>query len=472
MNTLLINPIIRESEPPSFFPLGLGYIAQVLLDNNHRVTVLDINANRWGEEEITKRIENLTYDIVGITGMITEYNQVKFLASVVRYHNPETKIICGGALATTIPELLLSKTDVDIAVIGEGEVTIKEVVSALENSVSLKSVDGIYFKEKEEICQTKPRLQIEKLDSIPFPARSLFPMEVYISNLSKAYFEGSFRAINMITSRGCPYNCVYCFHGMWGHKFRYRSAVNIVNEIKHLVKDYNVNAIAFNDEVFVMKKERVYQLCSLLKEEGIHLNWVCTGRVNLMDRNLLEEMRSAGCKAIYYGVESGSQQILNAMNKNATVDQTKRAIKLTREARIDPKIYLMIGMIGETEKTIQETVNFCREVKVEGGFSITVPLIGTPLYSMAKELGKIKESESELIERMDTWGDHIIINLTDMSNEKLMELKKEAESQIALSLSIRLYNYYRVYGIKQLMGRSIRYILNKKRPRQAISKKF
>jgi len=454
MNVLLINPIIRGEETPSYFPLGLGYIAQVLLNKGHDVNILDINAYRLSQEEVEKRIRNISYDVVGITGLITEYNYIKWLISVLKDFNQEAKVILGGGLASASPKLLLEKIGADIVVIGEGEVTINEVIHGLENTRDLKLVKGIWFKEKDTIHQTVAREPIKSIDDIPFPNRDLFPMEIYIEGMKERwFFDMPIRATNMITSRGCPYNCIYCDHGVWGKKFRARSAENIVDEIKLLIKKYDIQGVVFNDDTFVLDKKRIYSFCKLLKNQKIKISWACNGRVNLMDQNLLKEMKSAGCKTIAYGIESGSQTILNEMNKQVTVDQAKKAIKLTRDVGITPIAYLMIGLFSETEKTIKETVNFCKETGIRGSFNFVTPIPGTVLYQKAKEMGKIYHTEEELLKEWDVWQHKIIVNLTSMTDEKLMNLKKEAEAQInEITLSV-IWSYYKKYGFRKLVKR-------------------
>jgi radical SAM superfamily enzyme YgiQ (UPF0313 family) len=264
MKILLINPLM--SETTAFFPLGLGYIAQVLLNDGHHVSVLDINAHRWNDDEVKRKIKSFDFDVVGISALITQYSYVKWLTKVIKEFNSSAKIIVGGGLASSVPEIVLRKTEADIMVIGEGEVTTKELVDALEYSKILNNVRGIQFKENNRISQTELRRPIENLDDIPFPARNLFPMEKYIGGLFEYPVYSQIRATNMITSRGCPYSCVYCDKGIFGQKFGARSPDNIVEEIELLIKEYKINGVSFNDDTFVLnKKECILFVMSLLR---------------------------------------------------------------------------------------------------------------------------------------------------------------------------------------------------------------
>ena len=456
MKILLINPPIRESNL-SNFPLGLSYIARVLLDNGHDISVLDINAHRWPQDEVKKKIVSSDSDVAGITALITEYKYVRWLTKIIKEVNPSSKVILGGGLASAVPEIVLRRTNVDIAVIGEGEITVKEVINSLEEGKNLNNVRGIMFKENNKLHETGTRAPIKNLDEIPFPARELFPMEIYLGNigLGRKLVDASARSANMITSRGCPYNCAYCFKGMWGQKFRARSPENIIEEIEELIKRYKINNIFFNDDIFVLDKKRVYSFCDKLVERNINISWECNGRVNLMDIDMLKKMRAAGCRIVSYGIESGNQEILDALNKKVTVEQAKRAIQLTWDAGILPKAYLMIGMFGETKKSVQDTIDFCKEAgPIVFGFSFTTPLPNTVLYQKAKEAGKIS-TEEELTEQWGSWSDTIITNLTEMSDEELKNLRDKAMKKIMVGvITTKIWKYYKVMGLKTLLQNS------------------
>jgi radical SAM superfamily enzyme YgiQ (UPF0313 family) len=441
------------SENPGIFPLGLGYIARILLEEGHRVKVLDINAHRWKPNKIASEIRKHVFDIVGITCLITEYKQVKWLCSVIKRERPGCTIILGGGLPSVVPEFVLQETEADIAVVGEGEITVTEVVDIVEKSGDLSKIDGIWYKKNGAISKTPPRKAISCLDDIPFPAWELFSKETYIRGSSLG-FDPPVRRMNMISSRGCTYRCTYCDHSIFGHQFRSRSVNNMFEEMKLLIERYRIRAVAFVDDLFLLDRKKVYEFCDKLLSEGINIMWSCNGRVNLVDKDLLDKMRSAGCVLIGYGIESGSQTILNEMNKKATVDQAKKAINLTWKSGITPFPYMMFGMPGETEKTINETVEFCKEIGIVEGFGFTAPIPGTPLYDQAKELGKIL-SLKDLVERWTEWGKMPIANLTSLPTERLIALKEKAEKTTAnyilrrhkkLLLRKLLY-FYQVHGL-------------------------
>jgi len=465
MEVLLINPIITSTPSnQAYFPLGLGYVSQILLQEGHNVKILDINAYKWTSEEVEVKIKEQRYDVVGITGIITQYQYIKWLSSLLKFYYPTAPIILGGGLASSLPKIVLEKTDIDIVVIGEGELTIKELIHALEDSTDLHQIKGIGFKKNGKIIQTPPRSLIDYLDEIPFPAWDLFPMDIYLKS-SKLGFDGSIKSMNMITSRGCPYRCVYCYHQIFGYRFRTRGVANIIKEIQLLKDNYGVKGITFSDDTFILSKKRVHEFCDNLKTNKSNILWACNGRVNLMDEEILKKMKEAKCILIGYGIESGSQKMLDAMRKQATVEQAKRAIELTRKAGIFSSVYMIIGMIGEDELTIQETIKFCQETGVYAIFSLMTPFPGTPLYEEAKKISKIDDEES-LLERWGDWKDEILVNLTSMSDEKLLNLKKEAENKIytyivekhKLMVLKRIWKHYKDFGFKSVIKKIISWI--------------
>lgn len=462
MQFLLINPATGQQRAPAYFPLGLGYIARVLLDNGHAVQVLDINAYRWPASEVERRLRHMDFEAVGITGMVTEFPSVRWLSALVKEVNPAAKVIVGGGLPTAFPRLVLEKTQADIAVVGEGEVTIKELAESLAQNSALSDVKGIWYKDGNGLHATEPRELIEDLDTIPFPARHLFPLERYMQNPVPylRMFDKNVVSANVVSSRGCPYRCTYCFHGLWGYRFRGRSADNVVAEIKSLRNEYGVTGIFFMDDTFVLDRKRLFAICDRLIEEDLGIIWAASGRVNLMNRRMLEKMREAGCRVVIYGIESGSQKILDEMRKGVTVEQARRAILDTWEAGILPVGYLMIGMFSETRQTVEETVRFCNETGLVSGFSYATPFPGTELYAKAVELGKINPQDTvQLLERWGEWSNEILVNLSGFSDEELKSIKRSAERRILWgNLWWKAHLYIGILGIRNAIREAVRYI--------------
>lgn len=434
MKVLLINPPIREWSKPNVLPLGLGYIASILLEKEHAVEVLDINGYRFNREEVEAKIKTAAFDVVGIGGIVTTYKYIKWLIMLIKKYHPNKKVIVGGSVGTSIPQIILSKTEADIVCIGEGEITIGEIIAALETDDSLKNVKGIWFKEADgQVFSNGNRPPIKDLDSIPFPAWDMFPVATYLKNpvgapnrnkwIDGATDEAAPLSINLFATRGCPYRCIYCYHDFMGQKYRHRSPANIIAEIRILYERYKIPYYHFIDDEFVMEKDFVYDFCRLIKdfsqEIGQRITWGCAGRVNLMTEDLITAMAEAGCVLIGYGIESGSQQMLDLIKKQVTVEQAKNAIRLTKKHLGWADCSFMIGYPGETKETIQETIDFCKELDLtpEVIFFIT-PYPGTELYSLALQQGQIKDEEAYVLD-LGEQGEKIRVNFTKFSDEEL-----------------------------------------------------
>lgn len=439
MKILIINPPIREWSKPNVFPLGLGYIVSELLFMGHEVEVLDINALRLTKEEVEEKIRNAHFDVVGVGALVTIYKYVKWLAGILKKYHSDKKIIVGGSVATSVPKILLERTEADIACIGEGEETIKDLIISLERGNDLSLVKGILFKDKSgKVHANETRPLIQNLDSIPFPAWDLFPMETYLKNPVGApnrnkWIDGNAReevplSMNLFASRGCPYQCIYCYHDFMGAGHRIRSADSVIKEIKVLFERYRVKYFHFIDDEFVMRKSFVFEFCekikTLMKELNIRLTWGCTGRVNLMTEELIVAMVDAGCVSIGYGIESGSQKMLDIMKKGVTVEEAKQAVRLTQKYLGWADCSFMIGTPGETMETIQETIDFCKELNLtpEVIFFVT-PYPGTALYQMALQQGKIKDEEEYLL-NLGEQGEKVRVNFTEFSEQELFSIQE------------------------------------------------
>jgi radical SAM superfamily enzyme YgiQ (UPF0313 family) len=437
MKFLLINPPIREWAKPNVFPVGLGYIASATRDAGHYVEVMDINATRWSREEVKGKIRDADFEAAGIGAIVTVYPYVKWLIQIIKKYHPASKVVIGGSVGTSIPYIIMDKTGTDIVCIGEGEITAVEVLNALQdNNDSLKNVDGIWFRDRnEEIVKTRPRNPVKNLDSLPLPAWDLFPMDIYLNNPVGApnrnkWIDGGSDgetplSMNMNGTRGCPYKCIYCYHDFMGQGYRHRSAESIISEMKYLYDKYGVEYFHFTDDEFVLKKNFVIDFCEKLKQEFDNkITWGCAGRVNLMTEELIKSMADSGCVSIGYGIESGSQQMLDTMRKGVTVEQARKAIRLTEQYLGWADCSFMIGTPGENRETIQETIDFCKDLNLNPEvifFATAYP--GTELYQMALDKGKIV-NEEEYVRNLGEQGEKIRVNFTDLTDEELWDAQE------------------------------------------------
>jgi len=451
MRFLFVNPPVRENEPPISFPLGIGYLSRVLMDGGHDVKVMDIDAHRYSRETVEKLVSQAEFDIVGTGGLITTYSYVKWLVPLLRNRNPNAKIILGGSLATSAPHVVMNKLDVDAACIGEGELTLLDFVDSVEKNMPLKEVRGIWYKDEGGVHVNAEREQIKDLDSIKFPAWEALPLELY-ANVSSGISEFK-RKMNVISSRGCPYRCNYCYHP-FGYTYRMRSAENLIEEIKLLYHKYGIRFVMFNDDNVIVDRKRIMDFCKKLKSESLDIEWTAPGRVNLVDEEFLREMRSGGCTYIGFGLESGSPRMLAAMNKNATVEQARNAIALCKKVGIKPHGTFMLGTPGENHDTIEETVNFIKELDLpeDTVLFITLPFPGTPLYEEAKARGLIPKDEEKYIEKL---GDvnRLLVNMTELSDEEFLAAHREAQKKIRMPPLKKIMTYLKYYGPEWVVRR-------------------
>lgn len=441
MKILMINPPIREWAKPNCVPLGLGYVAAVLRKDGYAIDMLDINGYRYPREEVISILDEKGPDLIVTGGLITVYNYLKWLIPELRQRFPEIPVMVGGSVATSIPELALSTLKADIACIGEGEITVLEVADCIRKGTDLSTVKGIYYRKDSLILKNEMRPPIKDMDSIPFPAYDLFPMDIYVNNpvgyinkdkwgKGEAVDNNVPKSTNINVTRGCPYHCAFCYHDYLGPGYRHRSPRNILDEMDLLHEQYGVSDFLWADDEAIINRKFIYEFCDLMIDSGRNYHFSVAGRVNLVDEPFLTKLKSAGCTMVGYGIESGSQTILNAMNKAVTVDQAKNAIRLTRKVFGDADCSFMIGYPGETDETIKETENFCAALGLAPEvifFATAYP--GTPLYEYALKKGLIKD-EIGYISTLWEQGEQIAVNFTEWSDEELFEKRQHLIMQL------------------------------------------
>jgi len=432
MKVLLIYPPYRHGR--FVLPKGLAYVAACLLKAGHEVKVLDADAFVFTDEQLKQRLLDEEYDVVGISALATAYNFVLKVAHFIKRIKPSVSIIVGGHLATHSYEILLRNSSVDFCVIGEGEVTAVDLLAALSGEKSLKDVNGIAYKENGFVIKTKPREFIENLDEIPFPAWDLFSAEeVYSRNTYTTNIFKAGRHLFINGSRGCPYSCTFC---SYQKKVRLRSPASIIEELKYMKQKYGIRNFSFEDELFMVKKERTEEFCNRLIEEKLDLYWWASGRVNLVDKDILSLAKRAGCIRMSYGIESGSPEVLKRMKKNITPEGVEKAIRMTHEAGIQPGGTWILGMPGENEETIRMSVALYKKInKYRNGcneFFFATAYPGTVLYRQMQEKGRITD-EHEYMKKLSQSGDafNFVVNCTDaFSDVQLAEMKKRIDKEV------------------------------------------
>jgi len=374
MKILLINPPSELKTP--VLPLGLAYIAAYLVNNKINVSVIDALAENISFQELKDKLSRSKADIIGIYMVSPRYDEAKTTIEICRQVLPSSVIIAGGPHPSAVPiETLKEIPQLNICAVGEGEITMLELIKCFQNGSNFSTVDGIAFREKNtgKIIITKPRDFIKNLDILPFPARHLFPIKKYKTHSPYGRKNPYF---SMITSRGCPFQCAYCSKDVFKENFRALSAKRVCDEIENLIKQYNVREIHFYDDDFTMDIKRAEEICDEIIRRKIKIIWSCTTRVNLVNERLLKKMKEAGCWLISYGVESGNQKILDSIKKGITIKQIVSAFELTRKIGISTLAFFMLGLPGETSETIKESIELAKKLKpnfVSWGILIVYP---------------------------------------------------------------------------------------------------
>jgi len=387
VKTLLINPPQHSKYPQP--PLGIASIAAVLEREKYQVSILDANALQLSESEIASQVKS--FDIIGITAMTPFINSAIRVARAVKKAKPETTVMLGGAHVTVLPkETLENIPEIDLIVRGEAEETVVELYHTLKNGGRLPEIRGITYRDKGKVKSTPIRPPLVDMDTLPFPAYHLLPLLKY--KLHPPHGK-RLPVMAMLTSRGCPHNCIFCSKPIFGRQYRHQNPQRIVSEIKYLAEKFKTNEITFYDDIFTLDKKQIIGLASELRKQNLTVPWSCETRVDMVTEELLTTMKEAGCYMIAYGIESGNQTILNNLRKKITIEQVRQAVKLTHNAGIQSVGYFMLGSPGETPATIRQTINFAKQLPLDfAQFAITTPYPGTDLYNLYLEQGLSSEN--------------------------------------------------------------------------------
>jgi anaerobic magnesium-protoporphyrin IX monomethyl ester cyclase len=380
-------PPMSSGHPPSAV-LGLGYLAAVLEKNQYEVDVIDFPALKLSYEEFRSEISKRQPNIVGITSATLTYKSALRIARIAKETCPNCVTLLGGIHATFWDDKALQECPyLDVIVRREGENTLLELVQRLEAGKSFHDVLGITYRKDGKIVRNPDRPYIEDLDSLPFPARHFWPIE----RLRKGE-----ELFSLMTTRGCVYWCPFCSTvRMHGRKYRMRSPKNVVDEIEFLHDTYGATQFTFFDDVFTLGEARTEELCQEIKNRKLKIQWTCGTRVDMVTRELLLKMKEAGCVAVWFGVESGSQSVLDAMDKGILIEQTVKAFKWVREIGLRPIPNVILGFPGETKQTILKTIKFAEKVSPDdlACYDVATPFPGTPLYDLVKEKGWLKVTD-------------------------------------------------------------------------------
>lgn len=338
-------------------PLGLLYIAAVLEQAGETVACIDAAAERLNVEKTVRRVEEFKPDIIGIGSFTVTFETTRMLGKRLKEAMPNVPIVLGSYHVTLVPELAMADSAFDVGVIHEGEHTMLDLIEHYRGRKTLEDIPGIVFRTSNGLHHTPHRKVFRNLDELPFPARHLVPPNIY---KPIPVDEHDFPKFAMITSRGCPHACAFCQKSRSG--YRSHSPEYIVDEIDHLVRDFGVRDIAFVDSLFCANKRRVYAICDEIIRRGVKVSWTCSSRVEVVDKPLLQRMAEAGCWRTRFGVESGSDTVLDFISKGITKEKIRAAITAAHEVGLRPKAFFMVGHMPDTRETIEETIEFAKSL--------------------------------------------------------------------------------------------------------------
>lgn len=402
-------------------PLGLGYIGSYLRKYNEtEVRICDACMQDIAEGEVLQYINAFKPDVIGISVHTPTVGFAREIALGARRLLPEAFVVFGGPHVTALP---FENLDVaDVSVIGEGEQTFAGIVNSFPDKSAFSSIKGIAFKNDGAFYKTDERTLIDNLDELPFPARGLFPRHTYRHHypyrLDNPYHD------TIITSRGCWHNCSFCASElMWKRRIRYRSLDNVFEEIEELAGVYNTSLLYIRDDDFTHSPDRVMRFCQRIRKYFPRLKWICQSRPEGVKRDLVREMKAAGCVEILIGVESGDDRILKNCNKDIELSAVHKASKLLKETGVNFCATFIIGNEGETRQTIEKTIDFAKEIDPTFcSFLFLVPLPGTRCFKNLLEKGYLQTHD---------WSNYNfhsepIFETESLSKKLLMDLRKKA----------------------------------------------
>jgi radical SAM superfamily enzyme YgiQ (UPF0313 family) len=503
LRVLFINAPIREWSYPNILPIGHAYVGAVAAMDGHTVDVLDLNAERrepikgsmdeivkWAEAQVVAKLERQRPDVIGLGGIITQYAWIKRLAALCKRVHPEVPIVLGGGIASSLPEFMVKRMPIDIAVQEEGEVTFSEVLHRLETGASLEGVKGVAYRHVIRPGDwtvrnngLRPSIGSRELglDALPWPLRSRWPEdEVYKLNpvghlnwrtkwLDGASVAPDQYSVSMIASRGCPYAsraCDYCYAAYLGKTYRLRSPQEVVDEMEFVKNRYGVVYIHFLDDLLMTDYRWALELFSELRERkrktGFEVMWGGTCRTNIVADDVLRARREGrphmleqgyevGMRQAGYGVESASPTILKNIDKSGqTLEKMEIAIRETQRVLGYADCSFMIASPGETAGTVRETVEFCKKVGLKPEvFFFTTAYPGTSFWDLALEKGLITKAvtgqkgpaDEDMIEqyflRLGEQGDDVRTNFSDLPDEEIVELSWWAVNELGAQNTVR-----------------------------------
>ncbi len=432
MRILLISPNYYHEANASYFPIGLACISAYIKNYGH--DVIGLNLNHIVPDKRIAALHNAILDkrpdVIGISGLTVAFEKIEQLIQFIRKISPTSPIVVGGGIAAVEGELMMRTLRPDYAVVGEGEIIFSQLLDAIENQKNPATVKGIWYWHNSDPVYTGEGEFPKRLDDLPFPDIETFGMREHLrlqNNEGQISYHltrlDTSRTLPISASRSCPFHCTFCHHaGM--REYKAHSIVRLVDQIKQYIELYGIYNFFIYDELFSAKKKRVREFCNLLKKYNLNIKWFCQLRMDQLDLETLLMIKESGCNYISFGIESGSNTVLNSMRKRITTDTIKNAVAMVREAKIGIQGNFLYGDPAEDETTIRESIKFQEENELfYCDWSAVIPYAGTQIFHYALDKGLIPDKEAFIRSLCNTskylYKDKI--NLSKLSDDQYQE---------------------------------------------------
>ncbi|MDC0335290.1 B12-binding domain-containing radical SAM protein [Pseudodesulfovibrio sp.] len=432
MKILLIEPYGEINKTRKLVPVGIPYMAAVLLEAGHEVQGYNANSGNCSPEESIDTILRIAdegdFDMVGMGGLCMSFPFQKTVFNRLAAQKDRPLLISGGNMFTSEPDFCMEEYGVDFGIFGEGEIPFLKLLDALKKKQDFTHIGGLYYRGGNTIRSTKiPGEVVEDLDLLPYPAYDLFYDDETI--LSQAVF-------SIYTSRSCPFNCSFCYHPV-GSRYRRRSVANVVAEIKFMHAKYGKRAYFFGDELFLVDEQWVLDFCDEIEKLTCLDDWSCQTRASHVEPHILKRIKEAGCHHVRVGIESGSDTVLRSMNKKTSREDNLRAVRNIREAGINMDGGVIIGDFAETPQTLRETFDFVKETDLvpNQGMIFVTPLPGSDMWERCLKEGLITDKMAYLEDL--TKPAKLRVNMTQMSDQELLGYQESGAREIFMHLAVK-----------------------------------
>jgi len=429
------HPFLDETNVSGVYPpLGVAYLAAAARAAGHPVSVIDAYANNLTHAELLDAIERVRPDVVGVTCTTFDWPLAAELARGLRRMRSDLRIWIGGPQLSLYPDECMTEMAVDLAVVGEGDELLVELLNRVDSGAELASVAGTIVRQGDELVHGPPRDPIGELDGLSMPALDLLPLSRYRSLDLPTPFA------SMVTSRGCPFRCRYCSQVYVGGRYRAHGVTRVVDEMARAQQQLGAREIVFFDETFTMDHPWVLSLCEAILARGLVIPWNVRTRVDRLDEDVLAAMAEAGCCSVHVGIETGSPRVQRLMNKNLRLDGVTRALEAARAAGMETRGYFMLGYPGETVEEMEQTIQLSLDLPLDwASYTLTLALPGTGIYEDALEAGVIPH---------DYWRDYTLGRVSSHPGYFTGAGLCEAELEALLTRA-----YRRFYLRPHLLGR-------------------